>query len=232
MRRGAAIPNKQLITEAAPRPGGAPAAGRAAPVTRRGEAVRARGESAAARATSAAARATSTGTRPAAVTRDASVAGARDAAAEPQAAGLSARPATAADLPWLQTWAAHLGLPAPRARQVRSFILLKDSQRVGYLAGREDMLDAGRGREPVMWIVSAFLIPTLRGQGLLMKFGEILSRTHYPKGKIACRVAADNSRMLRLVSRGGWQKLRTTRRFSDFLLELEGPFRAPRAARG
>ena len=230
MRRGVAIPDKQLITEAAPRPAGAPAAGRAASVTRRGEAARSRSAGAAARAASAGTREASAESPRAAALRPASAA--REASAEPQAAGLSARPATAADLPWLQTWAAHLGLPAPRARQVRSFILLKDSQRVGYLAGREDMLDAGRGREPVMWIVSAFLIPTLRGQGLLMKFGEILSRTHYPKGKIACRVAADNSRMLRLVSHGGWQKLRTTRRFSDFVLELDGPFRAPRTARG
>lgn len=145
---------------------------------------------------------------------------------EDAAGGLSARAAEAADLPWLQTWAAHLGLPAPRTRRVRSFVLLKDGQRVGYLAAREDVLDAGRGREPVMWIVSAFLIPSLRGQGLILKFGELLSRQYYRGGKVACRVAADNTRMLRLVARGGWKRLHSTRRYTDFVLELDGPFRA------
>jgi hypothetical protein len=146
----------------------------------------------------------------------------------PGSSGLSVRTAEAADLPWLQTWAAQLGLPAPRSRRVRSFILLKDSQRVGYLAMREQMIDAERGREPIMWIVSAFLIPSLRGQGLMPKFGEILSRQFYPRGKVGFRVAADNTRMLRLVGRPGWKKLHSTRRFADFMLELDAPFRASR----
>jgi hypothetical protein len=141
---------------------------------------------------------------------------------------LSARMAEAADLPWLQTWAAHLGLPAPRSRRVRSFILLKDAQRVGYLAMREQMIDAERGREPIMWIVSAFLIPSLRGQGLMPKFGEILSERFYPKGKVGFRVAAGNTRMLRLVGRPGWKKVHSTRRFTDFMFELDAPFRASR----
>jgi hypothetical protein len=138
--------------------------------------------------------------------------------------GLSARPAEAADLPWLQTWAAHLGLPAPRSRRVRSFILLKDAQRVGYLAMREELIDTERGREPIMWIVSAFLIPSLRGRGLILKFGEILSEQVYPKGKVGFRVAADNLRMLKLVARPGWKKLHSTRRFTDFMLQLDAPF--------
>ena len=142
--------------------------------------------------------------------------------------GLSVRTAEAADLPWLQTWAAQLRLPAPRSRRVRSYILLKDSQRVGYLAMREQMIDAERGREPIMWIVSAFLIPLLRGQGLMPKFGEILSRQFYPRGKVGFRVAADNTRMLRLVGRPGWKKLHSTRRFADFMLEFDAPFRASR----
>jgi len=141
---------------------------------------------------------------------------------------LSTRPATAADLPWLQSWAANLGLPAPRSRRIRSFILLKDAERVGYLATRDDMIDTGRGREPILWIVSAFLIPSLRGQGLILKYGEMLSKQFYQQGKVACRVAADNTRMLRLVSRGGWKKLHSTRRYTDFVLELDGPFRASR----
>jgi hypothetical protein len=145
-----------------------------------------------------------------------------------EGAGLSARPAEAADLPWLQTWAAHLGLPAPRSRRVRSFILLKDAQRVGYLAMREELIDTGRGREPIMWIVSAFLIPSLRGQGLILKFGEILSEQFYPKGKVGFRVAADNLRMLKLVARPGWKKLHSTRRFTDFMLQLDAPYRASR----
>jgi hypothetical protein len=153
---------------------------------------------------------------------------AEETEAKAGAAGLSARPAEAADLPWLQTWAAHLGLPAPRSRRVRSFVLLKDSQRVGYLAVREEMIDAERGREPIMWIVSAFLIPSLRGQGLILKFGEILSEQFYRKGKVGFRVAADNLRMLKLVARRGWKKLHSTRRFSDFMLELDAPFRASR----
>lgn len=143
-------------------------------------------------------------------------------------AGLSARPASAGDLPWLQCWAAHLGLPAPRSRRVRSFILLKDSQRVGYMAIRDDTIDVGRGREPILWIVSTFLIPSQRGQGLILKFGELLSRQYHQKGKIGCRVAADNVPMLRLMARGGWRKLHSTRRYVDFLMELDGPFRASR----
>jgi hypothetical protein len=149
--------------------------------------------------------------------------------AEVDATGLSTRVATADDLPWLQTWAAQLGLPAPRSRRVRSFILLKDGQRVGYMAAREDMAeDGGGGREPVMWIVSAFLIPSLRGQGMILKYGEMLSRQYYQKGKVGCRVAADNAPMMRLMSRGGWRKAHSTRRFTDFVLELDAPFRATR----
>lgn len=149
--------------------------------------------------------------------------------AEGEATGLSTRVATADDLPWLQTWAAQLGLPAPRSRRVRSFILLKDGQRVGYMAAREDMAeDGGGGREPVMWIVSAFLTPALRGQGLILKYGEMLSRQYYQKGKVGCRVAADNAPMMRLMARGGWRKTHSTRRFTDFVMELDAPFRATR----
>ena len=148
--------------------------------------------------------------------------------AEGEVTGLSTRVATADDLPWLQTWAAQLGLPAPRSRRVRSYILLKDGQRVGYMAAREDMAEGGDGREPVMWIVSAFLTPALRGQGLILKYGEMLSRQYYQKGKVGCRVAADNAPMMQLVARGGWRKTHSTRRFTDFVLELDAPFRATR----
>jgi hypothetical protein len=142
--------------------------------------------------------------------------------------GLTARTAEAADLPWLQAWAAQLGLPAPRSRRVRSFMLLKDSQRVGYIAARHDMLEAARGREPILWIVSAFLIPSHRGRGLILRFCEILSRQYYRKGKVGCRVAAGNAAMLKLMARGGWKQLHATRRFVDFMLELDAPFEASR----
>jgi hypothetical protein len=148
--------------------------------------------------------------------------------AQVDAAGLSVRQAAASDLPWLQSWPAQLGLPAPRWRRVRSFILLRDSQRVGYFAIREQMINTARGQEPVMWVISAFLIPALQGQGLILKFGEILSRQFYPKGKVGCRVAADNARMMKLMANGGWTKLHSTRRYTVFMLELDGPFRAPR----
>jgi hypothetical protein len=142
--------------------------------------------------------------------------------------GLTARVAEAADLPWLQSWAAQLGLPAPRSRRVRSFMLLKDSQRVGYIAARHDMAESARGREPILWIVSAFLIPSQRGRGLILRFCEILSRQYYRKGKVGCRVATGNAAMLKLMARGGWKKLHATRRFVDFTLELDGPFQASR----
>lgn len=211
MSRGAAIPNKRIITPSARQPESPAARARTTPAPRRSDASDATAASGATAAT-------------AARTEVASA----NAAAGGEAAGLSARVATAADLPWLQTWAAQLGLPAPRSRRVRSFVLLKDGQRVGYMAARDEMADAGRGRESMLWVVSAFLIPTLRGQGMILKFGEILSRDHYRKGRVGCRVAADNTRMMRLMARGGWKKLHTTRRFTDFMLELDAPFRASR----
>ena len=140
--------------------------------------------------------------------------------------GLSARVAEAADLPWLQTWAAHLGLPAPRSRRVRSFILLQDWQRVGYLALQREMMDAEGAREPVLWVLSAFLVPALRGQGLILKFGEILCAQFRPEGKVGFRVAADNVRMQQLATRRGWQRRRSTQRYTDFVVELDTLFRA------
>ena len=143
-------------------------------------------------------------------------------------AELSTRPASAADLPWLQSWATYYGLPAPVSRRTRAFILVKNAQRIGYFAMRDSMMHTGRGLEPILWIVSAFLIPAMRGQGFILKFGEMLSRQYYQKGKIGCRVAAGNTRMLKLMARGGWQKLNATRRYTEFMLELDGPFRPSR----
>ena len=206
MNRGVAIPNKRIITSSAKRQDTPAARPPTAHALRRSAA------------------------RVATDSRGATAASAAEPGGETSGAdtGLSARVATAADLPWLQTWAAQLGLPAPRSRRVRSFVLLKDGQRVGYMAARDEMADAGRARESMLWIVSAFLIPTLRGQGMILKFGEILSRVHYRKGKVGCRVAADNTPMMRLMARGGWKKLHSTRRFTDFMLELDAPFRASR----
>ncbi len=141
---------------------------------------------------------------------------------------LSVRPVAAADLPWVQAWSTQLGLPAPRSRRVRSFMLLKDRERIGYLSARESLLDAGNGREPVMWIVAAFLTPAHRGQGLILKFGEILSRDYYRSGMVGARIAADNARMHKIMESGRWRKLRATRRFTDYGLELSAPYRAVR----
>jgi len=41
-------------------------------------------------------------------------------------------------------------------------------------------------------------------------------------------VATDNVAMLKLVARPGWKKIHSTRRFADFMLELDAPFRAGR----
>jgi hypothetical protein len=141
---------------------------------------------------------------------------------------LSVRPVAAADLPWVQAWSTQLGLPAPRSRRVRSFMLLKDQERIGYLSARDSLLDVGNGREPMMWIVAAFLTPAHRGQGLILKFGEILSRDYYRCGRVGARIAADNARMHKIMETGRWRKLRTTRRFTDYALDLNAPYRAVR----
>ncbi|MBI1356592.1 MAG: hypothetical protein GC160_19805 [Acidobacteria bacterium] len=121
-----------------------------------------------------------------------------------------------------------MALPAPKSRRVRSFILLKDQERIGYLSARDSMLDAGNGREPVLWIVAAFLTPANRGQGLILKYGEILSRDYHRSGAVGARIAANNARMHKIMEAGRWKKLRTTRRFTDYILELEAPYQAVR----
>ena len=145
---------------------------------------------------------------------------------------LDSRRAEPADIPWIEAWAARLGLPAPTSRGVMSFVLLKDGERVGYLAARDQLVDTARGREPMRWIVSAFLVPAVRGQGLLMRFGELLSRQVYPQGKVGARIATHNARMLKLMRVGGWTRLRTTRQYVDFTLELRAPFRSGRGGAG
>ncbi len=138
------------------------------------------------------------------------------------------RPVAAADLPWVQAWATQLDLPAPRSRRVRSFILLKDQERIGYISARESTLDVGNGLESVMWIVAAFLTPANRGQGLILKYGEILSRDYHRSGVVAARIATNNARMHKIMLAGRWKKVRTTRRFVDYMLELNAPYRAVR----
>jgi hypothetical protein len=160
----------------------------------------------------------------------------RGAAAATRARGgagvLEARRAEPADIPWIESWAASLGLPGPTSRGVMAFVLLKDAQRIGYLAARDQLVDTARGREPMRWIVSAFLVPAARGQGLLMRFGELLSRQVYPQGKIGARIATHNARMLKLMRMGGWTRLRTTRQYVDFTLDLRAPFRSGRGGTG
>jgi hypothetical protein len=145
----------------------------------------------------------------------------------PPAGGpLGFRPVAPQDLPWVQSWTSQLRLPAPVTQRVRSFVLIEADRRVGYLAARLTAFNTGAGREPVMWIVSAFLIPSHRRRGLLPRFCELLSRAHYPGGKTAARIAAGNAAMHRFMARGGWRQIRRTARYSDYLLEFSGPYRA------
>lgn len=144
----------------------------------------------------------------------------------PQSLGF--HPLTAEDLPWVQTWTSQLRLPAPGSARVRSFILTRQGKRVGYLAARATAFNTGQGREPVMWVVCAFLIPAVRGQGLLPRFAEMLSRAHYPGGKAAARIAADNARMHRFMAHGGWRTVRKTGRYTDYVLDLAQPYQALR----
>ena len=141
---------------------------------------------------------------------------------------LSVRRLSPPDLPWVQAWTTQLALPTPKSGRVRQFVLLEGEQRVGYMAGRPSMLNLGNGREPCMWIVGAFLIPSKRGNFLIPRFGEILSRQEYPAGKLAARVAANNTRMHRFMASGRWKKLRKTRRYVDYVLELKAHFRPNR----
>ena len=140
-------------------------------------------------------------------------------------AALSIRPATPADRPWIESWASQLQLPVPTARRVRTFLLIQDGQRIGHLSAREDLMLVQRHREPVMWIISAFLVPSARGKGLMLKFGEMLSREVYGEGKVAARVAADNTRVRKMMSVGGWTVIRLTRRYVNYVLDLRAPFR-------
>ena len=140
---------------------------------------------------------------------------------------LATRRAGPHDLPWIETWSAGLGLPAPSAG-THGYVLLENGQRVGYLAAKDHMVDAGRGPERVRWIMSAFLVPAARGRGLLMRFGAMLSQEIYPRGRVGARIAATNTRMLKLMRVGGWTKVGGTRHYSDYVLALDGPFRGGR----
>lgn len=130
------------------------------------------------------------------------------------------------DVPWIQSWSAQLRLPTSGNARLRGYILTEHGRNIGYLAARATAFNTGQGREPVMWIVSAFLIPSHRGKGLLPRFCELMSHTLYRSGKAAARIAADNNRMHRFMVKGGWHKVRTTRRYTDYVLELAQPFKA------
>ncbi len=139
---------------------------------------------------------------------------------------ISYRPVRPEDIPWIQVWSTQLRLPIPGSTRLRGYILTERGRNVGYLAARATAFNTGQGREPVMWIVSAYLIPSHRGKGLLPRFCEILSRNLYRSGKAAARIAADNSRMHRFMTKGGWRKVRTTGRYTDYVLDLAHPFKA------
>ncbi len=137
---------------------------------------------------------------------------------------LEVRRSTLADLPWIETWATQLGLPAQRGRGITSLIFLKDGQRVGYISAKHDEMMTAMGRQPVQWIMSAFLIPSVRGQGLLLRFGALASRKFYRNGKLGARIATGNRRMLKLMQVGGWRKVRSSRQYQDFVLDLKSPY--------
>jgi len=130
----------------------------------------------------------------------------------------------AEDVPWVQSWSVQLRLPNNGNARLRGFILTEHENKVGYIAVRSTNFNTGRTREPVMWIVSAFLIPSHRRRGLLPRFCELMSPYEFPKGKAAVRIAADNHRMHRFTQKGGWRKVRTTSRYTDYVLELNKPF--------
>lgn len=152
--------------------------------------------------------------------------------ARPSTGALSTRRASPKDIPWIESWAASLGLPAVVGAGALTFVLLEDGQRVGYLAARDQMVDTPLGSEPVRWIVSAFLVPRARGRGLLMRFGALLSQQHHRQGKLGARVSTANTRMLKLMRVGGWTKIRSSRQWVDFVLDLNAPFGAATSRRG
>lgn len=141
---------------------------------------------------------------------------------------LSVRLAKPHDEPWLAAWLAAEGLPRPLTRRARSLVLLQDSQRVGHMAVKEGVIETARGREEVMWIISLFLVPAVRGQGIMMRFGQLLSRDFFPTGRVAAHVAVTNTRVVKMLDEGGWRRLRTTGKYIQFMLELERPFRRGR----
>ncbi|MFL4470112.1 DUF4157 domain-containing protein [Tateyamaria armeniaca] len=63
------------------------------------------------------------------------------------------------------------------------------------------------------------------------RFCELLSRAHYPSGKAAARIAADNARMHRFMGKGRWRQVRKTARYTDYVLDLAHPFKADRGGR-
>ena len=126
--------------------------------------------------------------------------------------------------PVFETWATQLGLPAQRGRGITSLIFIKDGQRVGYISAKHDEMMTAMGRQPVQWIMSAFLIPSVRGQGLLLRFGALASRKFHRNGKLGARIATGNRRMLKLMQVGGWRKVRSSRQYQDFVLDLKSPY--------
>ena len=151
-------------------------------------------------------------------------------AAAPQAAApategdLTMRPVTAQDLPWLMSWSAEIGLPAPRSRHVRSFIFYKDGQRVGYAATRVQDAPGANGPERIVWIISVFVLPHMRRKGLVPRFAELATRQYYGAGKFGARVARDNHRMRKFMEETGWTKTRESSRWVDYTFTLEGPW--------
>jgi hypothetical protein len=134
------------------------------------------------------------------------------------------RPATQADTPWIMSWSTEIGLPATQSRRARSFILLKDGQRIGYGATRLDNLPGPNGPEPVVWIISVFIVPHMRGKGLVQRFAEIATRQYYNAGRFGARVARTNYRMRKFMEETGWTKAQETQGWIDYTFSLAGPW--------
>jgi hypothetical protein len=134
------------------------------------------------------------------------------------------RPATQADTPWIMSWSTEIGLPATQSRRARSFILLKDGQRIGYGATRLDNLPGPNGPEPVVWIISVFIVPHMRGKGLVPRFAEIATRQYYNAGRFGARVARTNYRMRKFMEETGWTKAQETQGWIDYTFSLAGPW--------
>ena len=138
--------------------------------------------------------------------------------------GLDIRLATPADVRWVMTWANEMHVPAPRSARTRWYIFLKDGERVGFEAVRHETMNG----EPMYWIAAIFILPAYQRQHLAPQFLALSSQRWYQKGRIGCRIAVDNVRVIRLLTDGGMRKVRQTRQWVDLAYDLGAPWKPDR----